>query len=295
MSDVTVAPTTQAVPAAELPAAMRAFEETTGIRSKIEPDDNEHMNVDPAAASMTVLGALPAIAALEKEIADEFKKFVPTMLDEVKTYALAAIYAHSRHRFVSTPIPITPERVEKATKKRNLLVSTYRLAAEHGLVSAEPLADLSNPNGHKNVPVDLLGVANLMLENWGALEGKVPLTRTDVLSAINEATELAEALGLRDHGLKDIEVSLLDKKRAFTLMSRHYKDLRGMVAWVRRHDGDAEQIGPSFHYRSSPRTKAAPEVAAPASPTLDTSPASAPLPDVSAPVGHPDASPFQKN
>lgn len=295
MSDVTVVPTTQAVSAAEQPAAVRAFEETTGIRSKIEPDDNEHMNVDPAAASMTVLGALPAIALLEKEIADEFKKFDPIMLVQAKTYALAAIYAHSRHRFVSVPVPITPERVEKATKKRNLMVSTYRMAAEHGLVSAEPLGDLSNPNGHKNVPVDLLGVANLMLENWGALEGKVPLTRADVLSAINEATELAEALGLRDHGLKDIEVSLLDKKRAFTLMSRLYKDLRGMVGWVRRHDGDAEQITPSFHYRSSPRGKSAPEVAAPPSPTPDAPTASDPLPGVSAPIGHPDASPFQRN
>lgn len=295
MSDVTAVPPVQSVTAGELPEVMRAFQVTRAERDAIDDDDLVHMNVDPGLSAMMLLGALPGVAALSGELDAEFKTYRPDMLDKAKLYALSAIYAHSIHRFADTQAPVTPARIELATKRRSQYIAVYRMAAELGLVSAEPLDDLSNPNGHRNVPIDLLGIAHLIMQNWPALEGKIPLTQADVLAAFNEATELAEDLGLRGRTAKETEVTLLDKKRSFTLMCRHWEDLRGRVGWVRRKHGDADEIAPSFHVRA-PRAKAAPAPveAAPSAPVASAPAPGAPAPTESVPVGHPDASPFQK-
>jgi hypothetical protein len=73
------------------------------------------------------------------------------------------------------------------------------MLVKHGLLPANALNALVGPVGHKNVAVDLNGVASLLRENWARLDGKTPLTIADLDAATRVAVrqrDLAARQGL---------------------------------------------------------------------------------------------------
>lgn len=247
--DETAVAINEAAPFGGLPAAVRAFQATGALRAALALEDCEPVNVDAGGAAIIVLGALPSIAALAPDLEAEFWAFSVGQIEHVRSLALATLYAHARHRFHAAPAAVTPALVKDVAARRKQFVSMYRMAVEFGLLGAAPLRELRHANGHLNVAMDLLGVAQLFVEHWARLEGQIPLQHAEVLAAIDQATQLAEALSKREPRGKGGAVWRLEKRRSFTLMSNAYKDLRGMVAWVRRHERDVDSIAPSFHYR----------------------------------------------
>ena len=59
------------------------------------------------------------------------------------------------------------------------------------------------------------------------------------------ASRLLEAVAVRNQASKSDAAKM--RQRAFTLMSNFYDDARRMVTYLRRKQGDADRIAPSFY------------------------------------------------
>ena len=276
-----------AVTSSPLPLG-QSFEQTAAERSALT--ELRHINVDPTNAVTTVYGAIPAIMALKPAIDATFKAFPMKFVDNLPLYASGALFAHTTWLFATTPSPEVQELIAQAVRGRGRVVSVAETAVVHGLIPAEVLKDLQGPKGHKNIAVDLIGVTGVLRRHWSALEGKVPLTLSDLASYEQLAQKLVQTLGERELAPAADSAAALDRKRAFTLLAEAYDEVRAAIVYVRRKHGDADQIAPSIYAgRGGSKRKEGDEEEVAPTPGASTTPSGA---AAAVPVGHPDSNPL---
>src|SRR5262249_40949034 len=95
---------------------------------------------------------------------------------------------------------------------------------------------------------------------WSSVKDKTAATEQEVLRAGVLGPLFLAALGVRDHGTAapPSDASLL-RAKAFTLFVRAYDEDRRAANYLRWHEGDADDLVPSF-FKGRPRAStAAPE------------------------------------
>jgi hypothetical protein len=285
-----------AVPSTGPLTMVEADRETAAERAAVtEP---EHITVDVPTAVTVVYGAIAAILLMKELLAETFTKFPMHLIDRLETYASAALYAHTAWSFGLAPPAHLQELLAQVTKRRFRLVSVMETAVIHELVPADALDELQGPKGHKNVATDLMGAAEVLLNHWAALDGKVPVTRSELDQDRELGRKLLQALGQRDQAPSSSSHLAMERKRAFTLMAFAYSEARAGIAYVRRHAGDVDRIAPSIYAGrgGSKRKEDETEEPAPAAAVVDadTVPANGAGTGVRSllPVGHPDSDPL---
>jgi hypothetical protein len=178
------------------PGAAGAFEELTDEIAAIRDEDVLPINVDIERAASIALAAASHLTPLGPQFKalPDFDHKTPSRL---RTYALAALYAHvvaneaSRGDERFTPV------LEEATKLRELLLGAAELLSLFGLVSAERVADIRTGTGHLDTASDLIALHALFGEHWKRVAGKTPVTREQVDRAGVLGTELHELVASR--------------------------------------------------------------------------------------------------
>jgi hypothetical protein len=236
-----------------------AFE---AIRAEIEAIPIEALlpiNLDIPYAVRSGLTAARNLERLALTIA-KLPEFDPRPVMELRTYALALLYAHDRATEPGYEVDPLPALLVEATPLRDVMLRLAELLASIGLVSAERVAAIRSGHGHADTADDLLALGRLFYELWDRIHNNTLVTRAMVDRAISLAVELQDALAEREKAFPNPLVAPTDRRhvraQAYTAFARVYSQAQRAVTFLRWNENDALQIVPSLYYRRSRRSEA---------------------------------------
>ena len=276
MSDLSVTHPVQLIPAAPADdgvALLRyreAYRKALPVAQALDLNDLITINIDVPGAVTTALGALPEIMAL-REQAKALPNFDVKQIDDLGTYARAAMHAHGEYVAASAP----PEALEALNAEGLALRDTLyqdALALSHrGLVNGAPLTEFKKNTGYKNLATDLIGLSSLLRNHWSQIGTRTAITPKELDHADDLSEKLLLAVGAREQAPAVIaEVARL-RQRLFTVFVNAYDQARRAVSFLRWKENDIEKIAPSLYAgRTARRAKAetAPERGASATPLV---------------------------
>lgn len=235
--------------------AQKALAAIAGELAALEADDVLRVNVDVARAVSIVLGSEPKLLAYESEINDVLPNHDVSKLSKLRTYALAALYAHLDAQTVPQRTDLTVMIKEGTALKQTLIIAADALA-HAGLVDGERLAEIKRGSGHLDLASDLVALSALFDVSWNQIEGKTFVQSADVERASTLGTTLLVAIGAKNHSENRASPEVLDRKhRAFTLLFRAYDEARRALSYLRWHEGDVELIAPSLYQKTRRRVR----------------------------------------
>ena len=239
------------------------------------------MNLDVHASVTTVLGALPEILALRKEMA-KLPNLNQALVDGLEDYTEAAAEANSRYVTATAPEEDIIALNAEAMKLRETLHSDAVALANRRLIDPSKLKSFQGLVGYKNVGFDVIDWANIMRDAWPTIKGKTALTAEEVQRAKDVGERLVRAAGLREQGPAVLAEVARIRQQVLTLLVKSYDEVRRAISFLRWKEDDVETIAPSLYggrTRKQPSTDANNAPATPASGNADAQVASA------APVG----------
>lgn len=270
-----------------------AFETLRGEIDSFPEHDMETINVDIMLVVTLVLGAWNALLRL-RPLLVQLLGFNIASFDKLESYAYATAYAHGDYILAITPTEPLPELAVQGAHMRELLLSNAVNLAKHGIINGDTLGGLKGSNGYRNLAVDLTALSSMLRHQWSKIEGKTPLTLQDLEKAAIMSARLMKSVGIKERTPSEIGEAALRRQRAFTLLLRAYQEAQDGVAYVRRHEGDAEIIAPSPYIgrNNGGRKRPGATTPAPETPPGETAPTTLTTPAVpTVPVGHQGGSP----
>jgi hypothetical protein len=87
------------------------------------------------------------------------------------------------------------------------------------------------------------------------IENKCGITSEHLKAATQMSTRLARLRGEDQLSQEAVEDLTEERKRAFTQVIRAYDEARAVIAFLRRREGDAEQITPNLYIANTRRRK----------------------------------------
>ena len=298
MSDLSVTHPVQVIPAATADdgvALLRyreAYQKALPVAQALDLNDLITINIDVPAAVTTALGALPEIMALHEQ-AKALPSFDVKQIDDLGTYARAAMHAHGEYVAASAP----PEALEALNAEGLALRDTLyqdALALSHrGLVNGTPLTEFKKNTGYKNLATDLIGLSSLLRNHWSQIGTRTAITPKELDHADDLSEKLLLAVGAREQAPAVIaEVAQL-RQRLFTVFVNAYDEARRAISFLRWKENDIEKIAPSLYAGRTTRrakTETAPEPGASVTPAANPLAPSATVPVTGAVPASPAAS-----
>ena len=228
-------------------AGRQAYDSVFAESEALADDDVMPVNLDVALAAVMVIGCLPRIMAMRDQVLAETPAVDIRHFDMLGVYASAAAQSHANVVVASAPAEVTGPWIEQLTAKRDVYVSDVTALSKHGLVDGERVNALRNPNGHKNVALDIIALVALFMDHWPVIEGKTGTTLDDLAESEDLAWKLVTALGEKEQGAALVSMATRSRARMYTLFARTYENVRRVVSFLRWFEGDADLIAPSLH------------------------------------------------
>jgi hypothetical protein len=147
------------------------------------------------------------------------------------------------------------ELVEEANKLNDILESEARTLALRGLFDKEKLGRLQGGNSYKALADDLEALAIELEAIYPKLQGKTSITLEELKAATQMATRLTRLRGENQLSPEVVAEVTDERQRAFTQVIKAYDEARAAIAFVRRAEGDAEQIAPNLYIANTRRRK----------------------------------------
>lgn len=135
--------------------AKSAFEEIRDELASLSAEEVLAVNIDIPRAASIALGAEPHIRAHEPDIKRTLPSHDLKSLRKLRTYALAAVYAHLDSLPANKRTDLSALTSEAAELKSRLLVAAEALAHAE-LFHAERVADIRSGNGNLDLATDLI-------------------------------------------------------------------------------------------------------------------------------------------
>lgn len=247
------------------------------------------LNVDVQFATRTILGALPEMRVLRAQIVKDLPSFDVAPFDKLEDYAQALTFAHSSFQIATQPPDDMDIVIETGTLLRERMLADTKALGLYGLFDVKQLEHLKGGNGFNNLAADLELLSRAMTAAWETIKAKALTPFEDVQAASRIALRLTRIIGLREQGPARLAAAAELRLRAFTVVIRTYEEAREAIGYLRRREGDADNIAPTL-YPGKARRKATAEVEAntqgpngtlvippaPATPATGASPAAAP-------------------
>lgn len=243
-----------ALPGAHEAAFARVWKEIKALPN----DQVRRITLHVPSTAILALGALPAMQALRGAMIAELVNPPLEALDKLEDYALAAAHAHAS---------VLPEDegetelrvlVTEATPLRERLLLSAEAAASFGLLDAKQVAAIRRGSGHIDTAQDLWALATLFHKAWPTLRSRVACTQDDLARAAELSNRLLKALGRRNQGTDGANDPVEAQEqlgKAYELFRRAYEACRHAIVYLRRHEGDADDIAPPLgHSRRRARS-----------------------------------------
>jgi len=277
------------------------YERVKGDLASLKEEELQPLNLDVQSATRAILGALPEIRGLRDRMVKELPAFDIASFDKLEDYVQALKYAQSGFQIATQPQDGLEELTAAGEELRERLIADAKALSLYKLFDGTQLDNLKGGNGANNLAEDLELLSRAMLANWDKINGKALTPVEDVKTASRIGLRLTRMIGLREQGPARLAAATELRLRAFTLVLRTYDETREAIRYLRRREGDLDDIAPSLYPgRSRRRMPDAVEPAQPVTPGSTsssttasgstTSAAPGAVPPVGAPVQSPAAS-----
>jgi hypothetical protein len=251
-------------------SSARALERVRDELLAIDPRDLLPVNVDVAAAALTVIGAASEIVAHRAALVALCGEEMTSSVDRLELLARAALQAQATCRSIETGLEVQAISNELADFRDGLLAEVRALIARK-VLPAGALRQLSPGNGFKNQCIDMLMLVSVLKDNWDIVEHETGVDMAYVNRAEAAANSLAKAVGVRNQASRSPAADL--RQRAYTQMATTYDDVRRMIGYLRWKERDADRIAPSLYSgRTTRRTKGTPTSDFEPKPAVDPAP-----------------------
>lgn len=236
--------------AAQLPPitdAAAAFAKIEKEAATLSPDQIVRINVDIPMAASVVIGAAPHIVALRPQVVAELPKFPVRSIDDLRTYALAALYAH----LLAMPAAGSDSEIKKLNEeavplRESLLVAAEALA-HRGLFDKDRAAEIRSGKGYVDTASDLIALSAEFRMLWDQIKNKTAVELSEVERAAELGPEMLVALGAKvQPGIVTPEATDPAERRirAYSLMARAYDQCRRALTYLRWDEDDVSLIAP---------------------------------------------------
>jgi hypothetical protein len=243
------------------------------------------VNLEPYFAAETVLGAWVRLKTFREQMA-KLPGVNVALIDKLEDYVLALRYVQGRYVMGTKPPNNFDQLVTEANKLNDILEADARALALRGLFDGEKLARLTGGNSFKGLADDLEALASELEAVFPQIEGKTGITRDDLKAATQMATRLTRLRGEDQLSPEAVAELTEERQRAFTQLIKAYEEARAAIAFLRRAEGDADQIAPNVYIANTRRRRAFdPPVAKPPTTTPGTPPPTGSVPPRGAPAG----------
>jgi len=265
----------------------QAYEQAKPEIDAIGDGDLIAVTTDVVTAATKGQGVYPKVVTLRPMIVRALPDFKISRLDNLKSYALALLYAHGEYKSATEPPTTIAQMAEAATHARAVLLADANLLIMHGVLAPNVIANLQGVNGYKNVMADLIALVAIHRKNADKMANRTSIKPDELKAAEDLAATFSEAVGLREQSPQIIAAATRTRQAAYTLFVRSYNEVRAAVQYLRRHENDADTIIPSLFAIHGNRKKSTADTKDKRSP-----PAPAPVvnPPVPAQVGNSGAS-----
>jgi hypothetical protein len=206
------------------------------------------INLDVPAAVQVGLGAAAEIAAFEVPFrALAAVGFQVEDVLQLRDRALALGHAHLEYA-TATGAP-DPSLIQALFKGRSRLVAHAAPLVEDGYFTEAAVAAHRSGYSHRDVAYNVIGLAGLYLKHWDRVQPLVSLKQTELEQLRAQANDLLLLLSTREQNPDEDAAWLLERQKAFTLFIRAFTEARHGVAFLRRLEGDLNEIIPTLYAR----------------------------------------------
>jgi hypothetical protein len=240
----------------------------------LQSDQLLQVNLEPYFAAETVLGALVRLKSYEEAMA-KLTGADSELIGKLQDYVLGLKYIQGRYVMATKAPNNFDTLVEEANKLNDILEADARALALRGLFDKEKLNRLQGGNSYKALADDLEALASEFEHIYPQIQGKCATTPEDIKAATQMSTRLARIRGEEQLSPAAVAAITEERQRAFTQLIKAYDEARAAITFIRRREGDAEQIAPNLYAANNRRRKAL-EAAPAAPPPVPTAPAPAP-------------------
>lgn len=262
-----------------------SYERVKADLAALPSDQFVQLNVDVQFATRTILGSLPEMRTLRERMIKELPAFDVAAFDKLEDYAQALKFAQSGFQIATQPPDDLEALVEIGGKLHDRMLADAKALGQYGLFDVKQLDKLKGGNGFNNLAEDLELLSRAMTSAWETIKGKALTPFEDVQTASRIGLRLTRIVGLREQGPARLAAATELRLRAFTLVSRTYEEAREAIGYLRRREGDLENIAPTLYPGKSRRkTPVEGETTAP-----DTSGSTTTVPTVTLPAVVPPA------
>jgi hypothetical protein len=245
-------------PSVQPPRFRDAFERLLNDIRAVHESEFVPIIVDIPSAVTTILGAWVEIRPLRAQIVKDVPSFDIRLLDGLESYALALGHAQTAYQTATDPPASLVALADSAIKEREILLADVNALIARGLIAPSALKELKGINGHKNIAFDLFALANILEKNWTKVAERTGVKREELDQAQMVADKLVTAVGEREQAPAIAAEAVRDRQAAFTLCVNAYDEVRSVIAYLRRKQGDVESIAPSLYAgRTSSKKKPA--------------------------------------
>ncbi len=187
------------------------------------------------------------IRPLRDQIVKDVSSFDISLLDNLESYALALGHAQTEYQTATETPASLLALANEAIKWRTILLNDATTLISRGMLSEAVLGELKGINGHKNIVFDLFALANVLKKNWANISTKTTVSEDEVIQAQILADKLLTAVGEREQAPVIAAVAVRDRQAAFTLFITAYDEVRSVISYQRRKQGDVDSIIPSLY------------------------------------------------
>jgi hypothetical protein len=130
-------------------------------------------------------------------------------------------------------------------KSYDLLMNDCESLVAHGFLAERDLDRARDLQGYDAKVTSLLVLVSLLREKWSTVEGHTPLTVEQIDTAELAAQRINSAIAHRDHDA--VKKPAADMRhRALVHLGMLNDEARRMMTYLRWHEGDVDEIVPSF-------------------------------------------------
>lgn len=269
----------------------RAFEL---CREELEAMPSEEVwrgaTIGASAAARRADGVSKKLEWYRPALAARFGDDAHTTLDRVALFASVTLQADVHATVEDRPADL-PDRRARVAKHHLCLRTEAQSLVNRDLLDPRKLRPARGVMGDEALLQSVLVYVSLFREILPAMGARTPVTFEDLERIERDAMELSTRLAHRRHRAERREAAEL-RARALTLLTREYEELRRMVGYLRWHEGDADELAPSFWAQRKKRRRKPPPEPAPAPPESPPAPSrSPPAPPETPPAAPPSLPP----
>jgi hypothetical protein len=233
----------------------QAFEQVKVEIESVKEDDFVNVSLDIPATVITVQGAYPEIIALRPQFVRDLPTFDIAKLDKLETYALAMFCTQADYKAATDPPASLVELVNSAVETRAVLLADVNSLISRGLLAPGVIDGLQGVNGHKNLMMDMGTLASILRKHAAKIAQRTSVKPEELSAAEDLANRLGKAVGLREQSPQIIAEASRNRQAAFTLFLGAYDEVRTAIQYLRRKEGDVDNIAPSLYANRGLRRK----------------------------------------